>query len=161
MKKSKEYKKMIKKYKKMIRNDAKDASIRPWDYGFGLQMFIDHLYFMRDYYALGENVWALEDQSAPTREQILNMILAAYEDWQNCEHKYVIYVDVKDKEKVQLYTDLGYYKYTTKLLDKLEVIAFHKYKDQRETYSKMSEDYARQRKKFFELLGEYIEFLWD
>ena len=109
MKKSKEYKKMIRKYKKMIRKDAKDASTKPFDYDFGLQMFVDYLYFMREYYELGENVFALELDNYPTRLQILNMILAAYEDWQNCCERRV----------------------------------------------------TRLRKQFFELLGEYIEFLWD
>ena len=59
---------------------AKKASTDPFDYGVGLELFVKHLRFMRDYYELGENVWALEDKDI-TRLEMLNQILAEYNGW--------------------------------------------------------------------------------
>lgn len=161
---SKEYRKMMKHYKKMILKDAKDASKDPFDYGPGLQMFVDHLYFMRDYYRLGENVWACEEENMPTREQCLNMILAEYEEWQNCDDKYTKVIFKFEADAEQQVKDLvtrGYHlKEETDDMFK-DVYFLYKYEDYHENTQKMCEEYAFHRKRFFELLDTYLEYLWD
>ena len=138
---SKEYKNMCKKYSKDIMKDAKLASKDPFDWFPGLKVFVDHLYFMREYYRLGENVWAQEDENAPTREQCLNMILAEYEDWQHCEDKYYEVVYKEDSKAFAVYSKVS--------------------ESREETGDLFLKEYNYHRKRFFELLSDYIEFLWD
>ena len=109
---SKEYKKMCKKHKKLITKSAKEASTNPFSYYVGLKVFVEHLKFMQEYYALGENVHAKESEDIK-REHILNMVLAEYNEWidETCKYNF-------------------------------EKSIYH-------------------RKRFFELLGEYIDELWD
>ena len=80
---SKQYKKLFKKHRKEIMKQAKKASKNPFDFGVGLELFVKHLYFMHDYYELGENVWAQENEEI-TRLEMLNQILAEYLAWDRC-----------------------------------------------------------------------------
>lgn len=160
-KRSKDYKKMMKGYKKLIIKDGKHAATDPFDWGPGLQVFVDHLYFMRDYYALGENVWAEEIPDVPSREQCLNMILAAYEAWMTCDEKYMVIVykhEPDAEEKIQDLLRKGYF--LQKREDKNCAI-FHLYEDRKENSEKFVKEYEMHRKRFFELLSDYLEYLWD
>lgn len=160
---SKDYKKMIKANKKLIMKDAKAASTDSFDWGIGLQVFVDHLYFMREYYELGENVWGAEAEGVPTRLQILNLILATYEEWINCENKYTVIIHKDEgEEKLKEYLAKGYF-----LQERDESPLFkdcyilYRYATFEENTKACSREYNRSRKRFFELLGEYIEYLWD
>ena len=161
---SKAYRKMKKYYKKLILRDAKSASIDPFDYSFGLQVFVDHLYFMRDYYRLGENVYGAESEDGPSREQCLNMILAEYEEWQNCDEKYTKVIFKGEKDAEDQLNDLmskGYHLKEEKDNMFKDVYFLYKYEDYHENTQKMCEEYAFHRKRFFELLDLYLQHLWD
>lgn len=161
---SKEYKQMCKKWKKIICKDAKNAARDPFDWNPGLQVFVDHLYFMRDYYRNGENVWACEVEDAPSREQCLNMIIAEYEDWMNCEDKYtkVIFKDEPGaEEEIKRLVSLGYHLKEEDDEMFKDVVFLYKFKDFTKNTNAMVKEYNYHRKRFFELLGEYLEFLWD
>ena len=155
---TREYKCMIKKYQKKFKKMAKD--VNPWDYYFGLNFLIEHLKFMRDYYELGENVWAQEVEGVPTRLQILNMILVELNDWQKCDDKYIKIVLIhneEDRKEVDKLCSQGYYIYK----DKNNVVILHKYDTNEKNLKEFEKEYSYHRKRFFELLGTYIEYLWD
>ena len=158
---------MMKKHRDIILKDAKSASEDPFDWAIGLRVFVDHLYFMRDYYELGENVVALDEEGKPTRWQYLNLILAEYEEWVTCEDKYfkVIFKDDKEaEEKLQKLLKQGYY--LKEQNDASPSIFNHCYflyknKDWHENITLNNKEYDLHRKKFFELLGEYLEYISD
>ncbi len=164
----KPYQKMMRKYKKKFKKLAKDVS--PWDYGFGLELFIEHLRFMRDYYHLGYNVWAEEEENELTREEMLNLILKEYDAWMTCDEKYLQSVCTNDPnwedKKCELISQ-GYYEDDNKTRLKqfqsprYEIIFFRLYKDNEENMKKLQEEYAYHRTQFFALLGKYIEKIWD
>jgi len=154
-KRSKEYKKMMKNYKKVLLKSAKEAE--PWDYGFGLDLFISHLTWMRDYYELNENVWGEEVPGHPTRLQILNMILASYKDWMHCDEKYWGW-DETDGTDTFMFTTKPTPKETEVHIRKLKNL---KYEDDAKNREAFKKEYEYNRKHFFELLGTYIEELWD
>lgn len=76
--KRKQYLKDIKTHRKNLVAIAKDAG--PWDYGWSIEFFIEHLRMMKDYYTVGYNVHALEaDGSENDRLFIVNKLLSEYE----------------------------------------------------------------------------------
>ena len=134
MNQSKSYKKMIKKYKKELTELNRDASIRPWDWAFGLDYFIAYMRFMQEYFTLKEN----EDESdewATRAKNTLTETLNAYEDWKNCSLS----------EEYFSHTEDGAIIFT----GDESVIEEH------------NKEYARRRKKFFTLLSKYIESWWS
>ena len=161
---SKEYKDMMKQHKKKIMEYAKNASVDPFDWAPGLQVFVDHLYFMRDYYALGENVWACEIEEHPSREQCLNMIIAEYEAWNNCEDKYtkIFFKNEPDVDKkVESLLAQGYHLKEDKDPMFKDCIFLYLYEDHHENTEKMCKEYEYHRNRFFELVSEHLEYLWD
>ena len=157
---------MMKFNKKRIMKSAKEASVNPFDWGVSIEMYVNHLYFMRDYYALGENVWACEIEGMSSRKEMLDEILQEYEKWQNSEDKYVVVLVKSDKdyeEQLKKYLDAGYFlKDDIGKEPLLKGVTFlYKYENFYENIEKCNEEYARHRKNFFELLEKYIEYLWD
>lgn len=75
----KAYKKMMKAHKKQILKAAKDASENPFEFEQGLMMLIEHLKFMRDYYALGYNVMAQEIEGVRPRLEGIEAALEEYD----------------------------------------------------------------------------------
>ena len=157
MKRSKEYKNMFKRHKKSIMEQAKYASTDPFDWGVSLELLIKHLYFMRDYYKLGENVWAMEEKGKPTRLECLEMILAEYEDWMHCDDKYWGW-DLGDTEDTFMWSKKPTPEETGRHIMKLKNLVYEDDNKNREAFEK---EYKYHRKRFFELLEEYIESLWD
>lgn len=164
MKRSKEYRQLMRHYKKLMMKDARHASKDPFDYGAGLQVFVDHLYFMRDYYKLNENVWGADEEGRPTRLQMLNVILAKYEDWMHCEDRYYVFLSKDEHQRIPELVRSGFHLQElpdaagtmmgdTKLLTR--------YESREENHRRFVEDYDRCRRRFFGSLAEYIEFLWD
>ena len=154
---SKNYKGMIKRNSKIIKKDAKAAAKDPFDWEPGLQVFVDHLYFMKDYYSLGENVLSKEDCTwrddvKYTRLQMLNQILDEYEGWINCESKYFIHHDTGGKENGK-----------GLIINNEPTDWWIEYliPDYKENVAAYKKEYVEHRKNFFNLLNEYIELLWD
>ena len=167
VKRSKQYKQMMKKWKKKILKDAKDASTSPWDYGFGLDMFVDYIYFMRDYYALGENVWQAEESHNEVKDS-LNRAINEYEEWQNCHEKYIkiIHKSEDDYEKqLKHWLRLGYHLKEEKEDNKNDILkdvsVLYFYEDIRKTYDEMRDEYIKHRDNFFRLVSDNIENWWD
>lgn len=142
---SKEYKSMNGRYKQQLKNLVNQTT--PFEYGWGLEIFVKFLYWMRDYYQLGENVIALEDnewdekkKNRPSRLESLNMVLKEYEAWQTCIDKYYQFEHTKDYKQVR----------------------HHTYYENKELNEKLCiQEYNMHRNKFFKLIGEYIEDWWD
>lgn len=76
--KKRRYQLIMEYYKKSIRKLAKKASTDPFDSAVGMEMLIEHLKFMRDYYANGYNVWAMEVEGHPSRQEGIEMALTEY-----------------------------------------------------------------------------------
>lgn len=78
------YKRLVRKYKRIFRRHARH--VRPFDYRFGLDPFIDFLHFMRDYYAEGNNVHSKWEEDHDTdndgRLDTLNEALAAFDAYE-------------------------------------------------------------------------------
>lgn len=162
MKKSKEYKAMMRHHKKAIMKQARVASKDPFDWGTGLELFVDHLYFMRDYYALGENVWAEEDCNWKssvkyTRLEMLTQILDEYEEWMHCDEKYWGW-DETDTTDTFMWSKRPTPAETGVHIRKLKNLVFEDDEENRNAYTK---EYEEHRKNFFKLLDKYIELLWD
>ena len=161
MKRSKDYKRMMKKWKRVIRKYGKDASTNPWDWSYGLDAFIQYLYFMRDFYTLGENVWQVDE----CRQEVvdtLNTTLDEYEAWVNCDDKYTKVLFKNDdnyETNLKHWLDLGYYQEEDSSFN--DVAFLHLHKDYLENLDKCAQEYNEHKVKFFALLGENIEKWWD
>lgn len=147
---SKEYKKMMKKNRKALNQINKNAD--PFDYNDGLAYLIAHLRWMKDYYALGENVWAMEERDwnpdakdEPTRLESLTQVLEHYDAWQGAEDKYIKCVEHDHGEKE------GVFSYHFEYL----------LGDREATYKALEEEKAYHRAMFFQLLSQYMESWWD
>lgn len=66
-----EYKKLVRKYRRIFRKHARE--IRPYDYRFGLDPFLDFLRYMRDYYEAGDNVHSEEGDRLQTLKDAISM----------------------------------------------------------------------------------------
>lgn len=65
------YKKLVRKYRRIFRKHARE--IRPYDYRFGLDPFLDFLRYMRDYYEAGDNVHSEEGDRLQTLKDAISM----------------------------------------------------------------------------------------
>lgn len=131
----KEYFKMLKHYKKTIRALAKDASTKPFDWQFGMDLFIEYMKFMKEYYEIGYNVWACEITKKCTRAKSLAMTLDEYNTWMDNDSA------IFDK----------YYKKTedAKALSAEEAAKAY------------SSEINLHKKKFFNYLFKYLQDWWD
>ena len=68
------YKKLVRKYRRIFRKHARE--IRPYDYRFGLDPFLD---FLRDYYEAGDNVHSEEGDRLQTLKDAISMF-EVYDD---------------------------------------------------------------------------------
>ena len=168
--KKKEYNEMMKSYRTLLINDAHKAT--PSDWQFGVDMFIDFLTWMKAYYSLGYNVWALERKDedpesykdVPTRAQSITETLMYYNRWQSCEGDYykVAYTD----DEVKHYQELGFHLSTSdsamnKAVNNVSGRVLTLYEDEEKNLEecvKARDDYKH---KFFECLEKYIEEWWD
>lgn len=71
------YKKLVRKYRRIFRKHARE--IRPYDYRFGLDPFLDFLRYMRDYYEAGDNVHSEEGDRLQTLKDAISMF-EVYDD---------------------------------------------------------------------------------
>ena len=167
--KKKDYKRMMKHYKKLLKKNVKDAA--PWDWGFGLEMFVNFLRWMQKYYELGYNVWAMESKDedpvnfkdALTRAESLKQTIYYYDKWHNCSEDY--YKIAYTEEELKHYLRLGFHSVkeengvAKQLSTKTWYLTLYedKYKNVEEC-NKACEDYKH---KFFESLETYLEEWWD
>ena len=159
----KKYKKMMKKYRKNLYKINKSTSRCPWSSGAGLEYFVEYLRFMREYYEIGYNVWAYDNCECeefecpdhPTRLQSLNMVLAAYEEWEACEDKYFKWVpdDPKNPYKMETKKTEDGYLEVTDWGGHIEGLL----SDREENLKAYDKEYKRLKKQFFELVAEYFE----
>lgn len=135
---SREYKKMMRKYRKEAIEIAKECA--PWDWCWSQSFIVNHLKWMRDYYANGENVVAVEDCTWKdgvklTRLEMIDEILAAIEDFENLDF---FHEDFHSPD--------------------WECLSEQERKERRARYH---EKYCEKRHKVFELLEKYYSQLWD
>lgn len=163
MKHSKKYKQILKQYRKSILKCAKEASKCPWESMFGLDMFVEFLKYMKDYYTLGENVFQCDE----CKENVIDTLtktLSEYDAWQHCEDNYtkVLYKnDINYNKDLKHWLRLGYHlqEQTDPLFT--NVVFLHKYEDFQENVKEMTKEYLEHRKNFFNLICENIETWWD
>lgn len=139
-KRSTKYKEMVKSHKEKIMSAAKQASIYPFDYAFGLNMFVEYLRFMKDYYELGENVYG-EDNTKLTRLESLTYVLKLYDEWATFSNKYEV-----ETEQPSAIGNWFVCETTTKC--RLGLVEFNK-------------EYKGARDRFFKAVSKYIEEWWD
>lgn len=126
----------------------------------GVQLFVQYLEWVRDYYKNGENVHAAErfewnpDAIQKTRLQMIEEIINEYNEWQTCEEKY--FKVVLDGEYKDHKNPDGTY-----TVDSLGSHLEYSLGDRDLTIKAFNDEYGFHRKKFFELLNEYIEELDD
>lgn len=166
------YKKMNRTYRKTLKKLVKDSG--PWEWSYGLDMFIEFLKWMRDYYKLGYNVWATEDCNAfpdidkdkPTRFESLDTAIKLYEKWQNCDDEFmkVIFLDEPNaQEQIDELVEQGYTVCVREKNDTLlkNTAFLYKFKDSKENNEAYTKAYLEYKKQFFEYVGEHIEEWWD
>ena len=167
---NKEYQAMMAKYKKSLGQIHKDGCGCPSEWSYGLDYLVEFLRFMKDYYALGVNVWAMERKdedpkrykNVPTRLETLTKTLEYYDKWQGLEDEYVKVVDHHETYKEHdngdgtvTIDDLGFhceYKYGPKNNHR---------KAMKITYKKLHKEQEKYKKLFFLSLAEHIEEWWD
>jgi len=168
---SPEYISMMDNHRKELTEIVENAG--PWEWSYGLDAFVEHLKWMRDYYKLGENVWAAEMRDEdpkryknyPTRLETLEKTLNYYDKWQNLEDEYVQVVE-HGPMKWEDNQD-G----TSTLVDSGVTITYKfgpKGKSQRArrramliTYKKLHKAERKYKKLFFKAVEKYLESWWD
>ena len=167
--KKKAYKKMLHKYKKLLKKDAK--GINPFDYGLGLEMFIDFLKFMQEYYELGYNVWAMErkdedpknNANIPTRAESLKETIQAYNLWKHADEYFTKIV--KTEQERDYYIKMGYHlqppssSITTTINEDYYYLT--SFADLHQNTEAINEAQINYKHKFFECLEKYLEEWWD
>ena len=162
MNKEKQYKDMMKRYKKLFKKDVENLC--PWDWSFGLDLLINFLKWMLDYYKLGYNVWAAEDPTKKTRVESLQETLKWYDRWMTCCDDY--YKIAHNEEELKHYLSLGFH-----LVSKDEEIS-SKFNEEhgyysltlyegRENVEACNKAYNDYKHKFFECLEKHLEEWWD
>jgi len=165
-----DYQAMMTEYKKSLGKINKDGCSSPWEWSYGLDYLVEFLRFMKDYYTLGVNVWAMERKdedpkkykNAPTRLQTLTKTLEYYDKWQNLEDEYITVVEHPETFKEHdngdgtvTIDDFGFhceYKYGPKN---------NRRKAMKITYKKLYKAQQKYKKLFFMSLFEHIEEWWD
>ena len=150
----------------MMRNNSKALKkaikeVVPWGAMSGVQLFVQYLEWVRDYYKNGENVHAVEkfewdsDAIQKTRLEMVEEILNEYNEWQTCEDKYFrvihhpeTYKDHKNEDGTWTVDDIGSH---------IE----YSLGDYETTRRAFNDEYQFHKNKFFELLKNYIEELSD
>jgi len=133
----------------------------PWEWSYGLDAFIEHLKWMRDYYKLGENVWAAEEnedkryKKVPTRLQTIEKTLYYYDKWQNAENDFIKIVEHPETYKSREEPD------GTIVIEDLGYHWEYKYKSIKRTYKKIAKVQNKNKKLFYKMLYKYMESWWD
>lgn len=162
------YKKLMREHRKKMKKLAKEC--HPFDWGCGLEMLMEHIYWMRDYYKNGYNVWAAEDNtwkdcSLPTRLETLNMAIQLYNSWQNLDDKYYCYVytmeEAVQKVKEGWYLQSNPNSKIDKALGRTGMYSLSKLPTWAQTTAEYNKEYEKNRKEFFLYVSENIEGWWD
>lgn len=146
----KEYKKIIKKYKKSFKKLAKE--VHPFDALCGLNMFIEHLKFQRDYYKNGYNVVALEVENGMTREEGLSKAIELYELGWDEDSKFRIEFKYFDKKEWSIDGEIHYTPDYSKPLNNLS---------KEEAFELMKKEIQERKKQFYQVLLEELDTWWD
>lgn len=162
MNKKKEYKKMMKRYKKLFKKSAKE--LLPFDWSYGLDLLVNFLKWMKDYYELGYNVWTSEIPGDKSRKDSLKETLHWYDRWMNVCDDY--YKTAYNEEELKHYKELGFrvVEHTDdaieELIRKMGYVSLTLYDSEENLKAccKAEEDYKH---KFFECLEKYLESWWD
>lgn len=77
-----QYLKAIKKSKKKLLKASKEWM--PYDWSYSIELFLIAVEGMRDYYSQTYNVCAQEDADMPTRKEMCDQILVAYNEYLGC-----------------------------------------------------------------------------
>ena len=161
---SSEYKEMMEKHQKEWAEIAENAG--PWEWSYGLDALVEHLRWMRDYYALGENVWGQEDKEWKkgvkyTRLETLEKTLFYYDKWMNLEDEYI---QVVEHGKMKSHDNGD----GTATIDDLGFHCIYKYgprnnnrKAMKITYRKLHKAQQKYKKLFYKMLYKYMESWWD
>ena len=162
---SKEYQAMMAKYKKSLGKIYRDGCGCPSEWSYGLDYLVEFLRFMRDYYALGINVWAMERKdedpkkykNCPTRVESLTKTIEYYDKWQSIDtdDEYVKVIHHPETYKSHENGD------GTVTVDNLGYHCEYKYGSAKKTYKKMHQEEQKYKRLFFESLCEHLEDWWD
>jgi len=164
---SRKYYGMMRENRRALGEIHKHAKKSPWEWSWGLDYLVQFIRFMRDYYALGENVWGVEDNTWKkgvkyTRLETLNMALDYYEKWQNANDEFIKVVEHPETYKAHSNGD------GTVTIDDHGFHCEYKYgpknnrrKAMKITYKKLYKYETKYKKLFFKTVCEYMESWWD
>jgi len=161
--KKQKYNKMCREYRKKLVQIGKDAG--PWDYCFGLEFLIEHLRFMRDYYALGYNVWGEEDKKPENdRLTLASKMVAEYEASEELPSEEVL--SVAQSLGIKVPAD---FKYISKDNIQISIVAYLEKHRELFPNKDMNKDfvlaiYEREQqhlKNFWKLVQNKLQYLWD
>jgi hypothetical protein len=139
---SKEYQRMCHDFKHRLEVAHKTCVDAPFDAESALHYFIEYLYFMKEYYTLGENVWAAEIKGHNRLKKITEALKEWEEYSQFCFNKY--YHIEKSKENANVYD------VTPLMHEDADVNS--------ELYVKQLEQHW---KKFWKIISKEIRYWWD
>ena len=94
-----EYKRMCKTHRKNLLKEIASKDFGPWDYGHGVFLFVEFLKYMRDYYALGYNVFALDEDD--DRLRTLQETIDAYEKYDAYQYLPYDHWDADEEERLR------------------------------------------------------------
>ena len=151
--KKRRYQLIMEYYKKSIRKLAKKASIDPFDSAAGMEMLIEHLKFMRDYYANDYNVLAIEVEGHPSRQEGIEMALTEYKlmNSDGCGDDDLVYNYFESYINTDYGTEIKLPNYN-KPLNGLT-------KD--EAFEKLREEVLYHKKMFYKILEQEFDIWWD
>lgn len=124
----------------------------PFDWEHGLDAFIGHLRWMRDFYRLGEGVAAKENSGERTRLETIELALSYYDKWINSEKNFIWFVETREMKP----NDNG-----TDTVEKMGRKCVYKYGSAKRTYKKLCKYQQKNKKLFFKTLYKYMETWWD
>ena len=167
--KKRAYKKMMRTFKKNLIKKAKEST--PWDSCFGVELFVEFLKWMHEYYKLGYNVWALDvdpfdpENKIKTRAETLEETLKFYNRWQECTCDY--YKIARSDEEIKHYEKLGFHVLSVDGDDieqscrKSGMTTLTLYTDSKVNAEMCHQAEQSYKHKFFECLEQHLEEWWD
>ncbi len=132
----------------------------PWEWSFGIDLLVEHLRWMRDYYTLGENVWGKEDKEWKkgikyTRLEGIEKALYYYDMWKTVEDRYIFLTENPTGSKLKDNGD------GTSTVVEFGYNVIYKCGTAKRTYKKIYKEERKYKRLFYKMLEEHMEEWWD
>lgn len=123
LKNNRKHNKLVKKHRRLLTKMAKEAL--PLDYGYGLEMFIHFIEYMKDYYETGENIWGYMEAEDGTlydnRLEQISEALEKYKAYANVFNDFETTIESVEEESITLHGKSTVFSSTTVKYNKEEL----------------------------------------